>query len=148
MSDSMDEFLNSTSLDSIDNLIQKQMLPIREDKLDPKRRERIVKRKKDNVEKYIQQIVLSRIYQLAKENIEEIIGGTLLQMKDHIEQQLPKNWTWDNHGYQWHIDHITPIKYKNMDKKPNFIEMIDRMKYKNCQPLYSEHNIKKSNKYI
>jgi hypothetical protein len=48
--------------------------------------------------------------------------------------------TWDNYG-EWHIDHITPLKYNN----PSLEEVIERLHYTNTQPLWAEENLSKGN---
>ena len=48
--------------------------------------------------------------------------------------------TWDNYG-EWHIDHITPLKYNN----PSLEEVIERLHYTNTQPLWAEDNLSKGN---
>ena len=105
--------------------------------------------KETNTEKYLQSIILSRIHQVAKENIEEIIGGTLTQLKNHIESQFTEGQSWKNHGSEWHIDHIIPLKYRETKlKKPDFTEQMKRFHYKNHQPLGRLENISKGNRYI
>ena len=51
---------------------------------------------------------------------------------------------WDNYGNEWHIDHIVPVKYS----KPSLEDIIDRLHYRNTQPLWASENISKGNRYI
>ena len=45
------------------------------------------------------------------------------------------------------IDHIVPIKYRGVDEgEPTINEMIQRLHYLNCQPLWRIENKVKSNK--
>ena len=52
--------------------------------------------------------------------------------------------SWENYGAVWDIDHIVPIKYQN----PTIEEVIERLHYKNTQPLWKKDNIVKGNRYI
>ena len=51
--------------------------------------------------------------------------------------------TWETHG-DWHIDHITPLKYNN----PTIEEVMERLHWTNTQPLWASENISKSNRFI
>jgi len=73
----------------------------------------------------------------------EYLGCTIEEYKKHIEEQFTEGMTWDNYG-EWHIDHIIPLKYEN----PSIEEVIERLHYKNTQPLWAEENIAKGNRYI
>jgi len=114
-----------------------------------KKWEKYAQMKEEDTENYLRRVIVNRIYQLANEHIEEIIGGTLSQLKTHIESQFVNGQTWKNHGTEWHIDHIIPIKYSENEKnKPNFAEMLKRLNYKNHQPMHPKENISKGNRYI
>ena len=52
-----------------------------------------------------------------------------------------ENWmTWENHGKEWHIDHIIPLKYND----PSIDELCERLHYLNTQPLRAFDNISKN----
>ncbi len=51
--------------------------------------------------------------------------------------------TWDNYG-KWEIDHFIPLKFET----PTLEEIVERLHYKNTQPLWKEENMKKGNRYI
>lgn len=73
----------------------------------------------------------------------EYIGCTLEELKYHIESKFKEGMTWDNWKFNgWHIDHIIPLSSAKTEE-----EMIKLCHYTNLQPLWSEDNIKKSNKY-
>ena len=55
--------------------------------------------------------------------------------------------SWENYG-EWHIDHITPIKYKEDGVVPDLEEIILRLHYLNTQPMWAEENISKGNRFI
>ncbi len=73
----------------------------------------------------------------------EYLGCTIEEFKQHIEEQFKEGMSWDNHG-EWHIDHITPLKYGN----PTLEEVVERLHYTNTQPLWAAENIAKGNKYV
>ena len=66
---------------------------------------------------------------------------------EHIELRFKEGMTWENHGNgegKWNIDHIIPLKYDN----PTLEEQIERLHYTNLQPLWSDDNLKKGNRFI
>jgi len=73
----------------------------------------------------------------------EYLGCTIEEFKKHIEKQFLEGMTWDNHG-EWHIDHIIPLKYQN----PTIEEVMERLHYKNTQPLWASDNMAKGNRFI
>ena len=73
----------------------------------------------------------------------EYLGCNIEEFKEHIENQFIEGMTWENHG-EWHIDHIIPIKYEN----PSLEEVIERLHWKNTQPLLAADNIAKGNRFI
>lgn len=114
-------------------------------------KERIRKWKRNryhqNSEFKIMCVVRSRMCEILKrkktKKTVEYLGCTIEEFKAHIQQQFKEGMTWENHG-QWHIDHIIPLKYQN----PSIEEVIERLYYRNTQPLWANENIQKSNKYI
>ena len=73
----------------------------------------------------------------------EYLGCSIVDFKKHIEVQFQEGMTWENHG-EWHIDHIIPLKYEN----PTLEETIERLHWKNTQPLWATDNIAKGNRFI
>jgi hypothetical protein len=78
----------------------------------------------------------------------EYLGCTIEQFKEHIGFQFETVMNWDNHGEVWHIDHIIPIKYKQDGEEPSLEDTIERLHWTNTQPLFSEENKAKGNKFI
>jgi hypothetical protein len=74
----------------------------------------------------------------------EIIGCSPLELKIHLETQFTNGMDWNNHGVNgWHIDHKIPLSTaKNED------EFFKLSHYTNLQPLWSQDNLKKSNKIL
>jgi len=70
------------------------------------------------------------------------IGCTPQFLKEYLEAKFVSGMSWDNHG-EWHIDHIIPL---SSAKNENDVYMLCH--YTNLQPLWSEENLRKSNKII
>lgn len=79
--------------------------------------------------------------------LEHFSTGYIEKLKGHIDVLLKDHpdWSWENHGIVWHIDHIYPqskLPYGSMDH-PNFLKCWD---ISNIQILSVEDNLRKSNK--
>jgi hypothetical protein len=100
-----------------------------------------------NIEQYLIKNIIGRITPIIRENIESILRGTVSELKNHIESQLIDDWTWENHGEVWHMDHIMPLKYYGGKDRSllTFVNIIDRFHYKNYQPLAKQDNLIKGN---
>ena len=72
---------------------------------------------------------------------EEHINADATTFKAHIENKFTEGMTWDNYG-EWEIDHIIPLKYNN----PTVEEIVNRLDYKNTQPLWKFDNYVKGNR--
>lgn len=70
----------------------------------------------------------------------KILGADWDVVKKYFESRFKKGMTWENQGL-WHIDHILPISTATCQE-----DVIRLNHYTNLQPLWSEDNIKKSNK--
>ena len=96
-------------------------------------------------------VVKSRIKDCLKGNKElhsqEYLGCSIEEFKKHIESQFEEGMTWQNHG-EWHIDHITPLKYKENGEEPTIEQTIERLHWSNTQPLWASENISKGNRFI
>jgi hypothetical protein len=76
---------------------------------------------------------------------EDLLGYTLEDLKQHLENQFKEGMSWDNYG-EWHIDHIIPISWFEF-KSYNDSEFKQCWALTNLQPLWAEENISKNNKY-
>ena len=75
-------------------------------------------------------------------NTENILGCSIEEFKHHLESQFTEGMILDNYG-EWHLDHIIPISSAKTEE-----EIIKLNHYTNFQPLWSEDNLKKGNKFI
>lgn len=100
---------------------------------------------------HLRNVVSSRIRKALKSDKTdrsiEYLGCTIEEFKKHIESQFKENMIWDNFG-DWHIDHIVPIKYKKDGQNPTIEDVIERLHWKNTQPMWAKENIVKGNRFI
>jgi hypothetical protein len=75
--------------------------------------------------------------------ITDMLGCSIKEFQNHLEQQFSNDMTWDNYGKMWEVDHIIPL---SSDKtKEGFIKLNH---YTNLQPLLSYDNRIKGDKII
>jgi hypothetical protein len=93
------------------------------------------------------------IYQVLKENQVQKNGHYFDILKyspenliEHLENKFKDNMTWDNYG-EWHVDHIKPISSFQITEIGDK-EFMSCWSLKNLQPLWSDENIRKSNKIV
>jgi len=79
---------------------------------------------------------------------EDLVGYTIQDLKEHIENLFIKGMSWENKGKNgWHIDHKIPVsffKYTSTDD----VEFKYCWSLNNLQPLWAEENLRKSNNII
>jgi hypothetical protein len=73
--------------------------------------------------------------------IENLIGCSIEQCKQHLESQLKPEMTWENHGEIWEIDHIKPCSSFDLT---NTEQQKQCFHYTNLQPLFKTTEIAKS----
>lgn len=69
-----------------------------------------------------------------------ILGCSLEEFKQHLENKFTEGMTWENQG-KWHMDHIYPVSRATDEQ-----HLIQLNHYTNFQPLWAEDNWKKLNK--
>ena len=72
----------------------------------------------------------------------EMLGCSYDKFKSYLESKFTDGMSWENQG-KWHIDHIIPLSSAKTKK-----ELEKLFHYSNCQPLWAEDNLKKSNKIL
>lgn len=108
-----------------------------------RRRER---RKNDNIYHFREGIrnTIRRSFQrrgyVKNSKAEEIVGITMDEFKNYIQNKFQEGMTFDNYG-EWHLDHIIPLSSAKNEE-----EVIKLCHYTNFQPLWAKDNLKKSNK--
>lgn len=76
----------------------------------------------------------------------EILGYTLEQLMEHLENKFTKGMTWDNYG-EWHVDHIIPMssfEFESVEDR----EFKICWSLKNLQPLWGLDNLIKGCKLL
>lgn len=73
----------------------------------------------------------------------ELIGCTVEQLLEHLENQFTEGMTWDNYG-EWHIDHIRPCSSFDITDEQQQRECFH---YTNLQPLWAIDNLIKGDSY-
>ena len=76
--------------------------------------------------------------------IEEIVGCTMAELKQHLEEQFEPGMSWEpGKRYLWHIDHIKPCDLFDH----NDIEQVKECwHWSNLQPLWAKDNLQKGNR--
>ena len=72
----------------------------------------------------------------------ELLGCSIKQLKESLEDDFEAGMTWDNYG-EWHIDHIEPCS--SFDLTDPFYQKIC-FNWMNLQPLWARDNIAKGSK--
>lgn len=67
---------------------------------------------------------------------------TLSQLIDHLQNKFKEGMNWDNYGTYWHLDHIKPLSWFNLDT-----EFEEAWNINNLQPLEASLNLSKNNRY-
>lgn len=70
----------------------------------------------------------------------ELIGCSAECLMLHIEKQFNNGMNWNNYGSYWHIDHIVPCNYFNLQ---NSSECFIAFNYRNLQPMLAKENCSK-----
>jgi hypothetical protein len=78
--------------------------------------------------------------------VQPLVGLNPEEYKKYIESLWLEGMTWENYGCKkgcWNIDHKVPLSAANSLEELNLL-----FHYLNTQPLWTEENIKKSNKKL
>jgi hypothetical protein len=81
---------------------------------------------------------------------EDLVGYTILELKEHLEKQFTEGMTWDNYGLKnkgWHVDHKVAKVYHNYTN-PRQYDFIRAWSLDNLQPMWGIDNIKKGTKLL
>jgi len=104
----------------------------------------ILYRLKVNTRNRIKLFLKSTNFNKIKNGTFNIVGCTPTELKTHIEKQFLEGMNWENYGFTgWHIDHIIPLAACEDD------DDVHRLcHYTNLQPMWSDDNYKKGDRFI
>jgi hypothetical protein len=71
------------------------------------------------------------------------VDFTVETLQLHLENKFKPGMTWDNYGRHWHVDHIKPLSWFDLET-----EFKDAWCLENLQPLEATLNLSKNNRYI
>jgi len=95
-------------------------------------------RLKHNINKQLQKYLKDLSHMIFQR---DLIGCSPKELNDHLSSQLKPEWTWENYGKVWHIDHIIPCAAFDF-RKPDQLKWC--WNYKNLRPLDAKENLSKS----
>jgi hypothetical protein len=70
------------------------------------------------------------------------VDFTIEELTIHLESKFKEGMTWENYGKYWHVDHIRPLSWFNLE-----LEFKDAWCLGNLQPLEAVLNLRKNNRY-
>lgn len=79
----------------------------------------------------------SIIWSYKPENTLDLLGCSVDELKEHLENQFTNNMSWDNWG-KWHIDHIKPCNQFDLSIKEDRLECFN---FTNLRPLWAKDNL-------
>lgn len=89
--------------------------------------------------------IRTRIHHALKLNLKSqrtmnLIGCSIPELKQHLENQFTLGMNWKNYGFGWHIDHILPCSSFNLVDEE---EQRKCFCFENLQPLWASDNLSK-----
>jgi hypothetical protein len=73
----------------------------------------------------------------------DLIGCTPEFLIIWLEYQFNSKMSWSNYGKYWHIDHVIPCAFFNLDLEE---EQFECFNWRNCRPCKASENISKNDK--
>lgn len=90
----------------------------------------------------------TRLYQILRvkrQTTKDYLGDNLELVKNWLEFCFVEKINWNNHGLEWHIDHVIPVSRFNLHTEDDVIKCFN---WKNLSPLSKKENLKKSNNIV
>lgn len=75
------------------------------------------------------------------------LGCSISELRLHLESKFQEGMTWENRGVgkgKWNIDHIIPLSAFKLSERQHVVLACN---YLNLQPLWTEDNVSKGNRY-
>jgi hypothetical protein len=76
---------------------------------------------------------------------QQYIGCTPGFLRNHLEEQFKPGMSWENYGKIWHIDHIVPLSWWDLENHPE--HLFEASHYSNLKPMFVVENRTKSARY-
>ncbi|XP_057294626.1 uncharacterized protein LOC130623154 [Hydractinia symbiolongicarpus] len=99
---------------------------------------------------YQYNLILNKIHKALmydREISTEYLGCGICTFIGHIQDQFKDGMCCGNRG-QWQFDHKVPLKYRENGEYPSEEVQLARLHYTNMQPLWTEDNQSKGDRYI
>jgi len=77
----------------------------------------------------------------------DFVDYDLKQLMRHLEKQFTPEMTWDNYGSYWHVDHIDPVSFFNIERYGD-AEFRRCWALTNLRPLEAKANLSKGDKPV
>jgi len=121
--------------------VKKNIVHIREIK-----RKSLNKRMDEDPTVKLSRRISTAVYQCIKSNkqrksVFKILGYSIGQLKQYLEEQFTTGMTWDNYG-EWHIDHKVPKSAHNFTTAED-IDFKRCWALDNLQPMWAKENLSK-----
>jgi hypothetical protein len=85
-----------------------------------------------------------------RKSVFNILGYSVDDLRHHLESLFQTGMTWENYGKEWHLDHVIPKSWFELETEDG----VDEYELKACwalrnlQPLWAIENLKKKNSHI
>lgn len=112
-------------------------------------REYMRQRRSKDIEFKIKDCLRSRLNKVIKFGYKsvatiELIGCSVHELMQHLENRFSNGMTWENYGSYWHIDHVRPCASFDLKDQEQQKQCFH---YSNLQPLKAIENIRKGAKW-
>jgi len=97
----------------------------------------------DKLKRVIRSRIISALYNKKKHTV-EYLG---CEIPEYLKWLLKNdsNYTLENRGSEWHIDHVIPLSHFNLENEE---EQLIAFNWRNTMPLSCQENLSKNNKII
>lgn len=89
--------------------------------------------------------VVNMLKQKKSENTDKYIGCTKSELRFWLEYQFTEEYSWENYGSLWHVDHVIPVAFFNLDDES---EQKIAFNWTNLRPLKGSENMSKHDKIL
>lgn len=105
------------------------------------------KNKRNNPHYRLSKNMSKAIWECLKNNKKQyswlkFVNFTLNELIQHLESKFTVEMTWNNYGTYWHVDHVKPLSWFDLETQFN-----DAWALSNLQPLEATKNLSKNNRY-